>query len=126
MTTLVNGLLGGLAAGLLASAVAVWVGPASRSSRARTVAGAGGYGAVAGAVLVALELFVLGLLGVPPTRGEALAVAVGWSALLLALTAAVRATRSDGSGWPPLRALVAFHVVYGLLLGAWIRLTWIT
>jgi hypothetical protein len=142
VTTLLNGLLGGLFAGVLAAVVvrivagessataavlARTVGPRRAASRWWVVAAWLSYGSLAGGALVALELFVLGLLGVPPSTAESLGVAVAWSALLFGLASAVLGvafslsfvrSRLDG--------LVGYHLGYGLGLGLWIRLTWIT
>ena len=129
MTTLLNGLLGGGAAGLVA-ALAV---QAMASSDARPSALAGvADGALAGLGFVAVELSVAGVLGVPPSLGEALGAAVGWSALLcLGLLASRRLPRSGGANGgvpvvPAARLLIAYHLAFGVGLGLWVRLTWIT
>ncbi len=70
-----------------------------------------------------LELYALRLLGVPPATGEALGVAVGWSALLFVI--AVVALRGRLSR-PSLAELFAYHLAFGVGFGVWIRLTWIT
>lgn len=141
MTTPVNGLIGGLVVGLLAAGatnvvageppvarrlLAVVRGedrPAGRAGTALQVV----YGGVAGAVLVLLELFVLGVLSVPPALGESLAVGVAWSGVLFVVAVvAARATLGSSSAPSAVRGLLAYHLVYGVGLGLWIRLTWIT
>lgn len=138
MTTVLNGLLGGLIAGAAATAAA---GLVARESSDDTAALGGVaasrwgraalgllYGSVGGGALVALELFVLGALGVPPTVGEALGVALAWSGALFLTAVAVRRAVRDG-GLDRTAAgsgLLAYHLAYGACLGVWIRLTWIT
>lgn len=142
MTTLLNGLLGGLLVGIVASlavemvgdgryAVSAMlgvlfdegVGTARPGRMATTIL----YGTVAGIALVALELSVLRVVGVPPTPIEAYGLAVAWGVVLLAVFAAgyrfVFRLRFDRD---VLVELLLFHVVYGLGLGVWIRMTWIT
>jgi len=134
MTTLLNGLLGGLVVGVVATLAAqvagVLLGGADgprRASRSREIAAQVAYGVFAGLALVALELFVLGLIAIPPTVAEAFGVAVGWSAVLLvALLVARRVGGTLPFGRPRLAELLAYHLVYGVALGGWIRLTWIT
>lgn len=141
MTTVPNGLIGGLVAAVVAATVTRAAADSSATSEALAAVLGGdvatsrwwgfpsqlGYGTVAGGVLVALELSVLGALAVPPATGEALAVAVGWSAVLFFAAVAVR---RFGLSLPldrsALLELSGFHLVYGLGLGVWIRLTWIT
>lgn len=142
MTTLLNGLLGGLLVGIV-STVAVEIvggrrtpvaamldvvqGEDGGTARAVRVATTVLYGTVGGLVLVALELYVLGVVGVPPAPLEAYGLAVGWGAVLLAvLAAAYRVAFRLQFDRDVLVALVLFHAVYGLGLGIWIRLTWIT
>lgn len=140
MTTVLNGVLGGLLVGLVAglvtqlidgdpSATAVAlkraVGTRAASSRLVELVTQMGYGCLAGGILLALELYVLGLLAVPPAISEALAVAVVWSALLLGTVLAVWRIAASLSS-TQLRELFVYHLVYGLGLGLWIRLTWIT
>ncbi|WP_254838604.1 hypothetical protein [Natronomonas marina] len=140
MTTVLNGLLGGLLVGVLAATVtrsvdtepSAWAARTTDALGVRTVAarwldGATrvAYGGVGGGALVALELYVLGVLAVPPTVGEAFGMAVAWSALLFA----VRVLFARVGPSPDRSRLVAplvYHLVYGLGLGVWIRLTWIT
>lgn len=142
MTTLLNGLLGGLLVGIGAalavevvgdgrSAVSAMLGvlftegvATARSGRVATTVV---YGTVGGLVLVALELYVLGVLGVPPTPLEAYGPAVAWGAVLLVVLAAIyRFVFRLQFDRDVLVALVRFHAVYGLGLGIWIRMTWIT
>lgn len=142
MTTLINGLLGGLGAGLVAgvavhtmadepSATAVVlsraVDDATATSRGFALAARVAYGGLAGVGLLALELSVLGVLAVPPSVGEAFGAALGWSALLFVGRVLVwRAVPSLPEDRSPLVELLAYHLVFGLGLGLWIRLTWIT
>lgn len=141
MTTIINGLLGGavvaviaaLAAGLLgdrtqAPVTALDLSPGNgHASHWWSLLRALIYGSTAGGVLVALELSVLGMLAVPPTLAEAIITAVTWSVVLLAGMVALwhflPSRRTDRS---TLGRLVVFHLVYGLCLAVWIRLTWIT
>lgn len=139
MTTLLNGVLGGLLSGLIAGCVTWFVDsdPSAAMVRGRLnkagtsphwgeLPGLVVYGGLTGGILVALELYVLGLLAVPPAVGEALGVAIAWIALLFALWAVViRVGFSKSSEWS-LRALFVYHLVYGIGLGVWIRVTWIT
>lgn len=142
MTTLLNGLLGGLLVGVVAALVARLVGdaPAAMSRLVGTARGGDAprspwvglllsvlYGSVAGGVLVALELYVLGVLAVPPTAAEAFGVALAWSAVLFVAVAAVgRAAADLAEERSYLLELFVFHLVYGVGLGLWIRMTWIT
>lgn len=141
MTTLLNGLLGGLLTGLVAG-FAIRLVDSDPSATARILQGLAGdatttprwselagqvlYGGLAGGTLLALELFVLGVLAVPPALGEALGAAVAWSALLFVLWAVVLRVGLSISSEPYLRALFVYHLVYGIGLGIWIRATWIT
>jgi hypothetical protein len=141
MTTILNGALGGLLVGLVAGAVGQFgaagppapaavltraVGTRRSSARWLTAAVHLVYGAFAGGLLVALELYVLDVLGVPPSLADALGVAVVWALLLLAVTVGLQRALSPPSSDRPIRDLVIYHLVYGVGLGAWIRLTWIT
>ncbi|GAB3417016.1 hypothetical protein GCM10027435_15220 [Haloparvum alkalitolerans] len=143
MTTLLNGLLGGFAAGIVATIAVRAVVARTVTSRAgvsvegpRSIPLGVAYGALAGLGFVAGELYVAGALGVPPSFGEALAAAAVWSALLcLGLLAIGRLLRSGGADGgvdggvpvvPPARLLVAYHLAFAVGLGVWIRLTWIT
>jgi hypothetical protein len=141
VTTLLNGLLGGLLIGLVAGFVTRFVendpsatamilnrliGDSTTTSRWWELVGHVLYGGFAGGVLVALELFAFGVLAVPPALGEALGVAIAWSALLFVLWAVVLRVGSSLPAGSSLRALVVYHLVYGIGLGLWIRVTWIT
>lgn len=140
MTTLFNGVLGGAFAALVASVAAAFLGGASplpplrraateaveRRRRGLDTLVAVAYGTVAGGALVGLELSALDLLAVPPSRAAALGLAVGWS--LLVCGAALLVWRRTGperlaDRWS---GVVAFHLAFGLALGVWIRLTWVT
>lgn len=142
MTTLLNGVLGGAVVGALAAVATGVVGTRAGAGRGDATASehgpvAGGrwrfglllvvYGSGLGGALVALELYALGVLGVPPTLVEAFAVALAWSALVFG---AVVVGWRVGSGTPLTRTrrqlILVYHLGYGLGLGAWIRLTWIT
>jgi len=138
MTTLLNGLLGGFAAALVATvllrlldadSLVVAVNGAEDTALDEGVIGnfvvPQLYGTVAGGALVALELRVLDVLSVPPGGGVALALALGWGAVLGALLAVL--SRIWSAATPQsYRTLVLFHLSYGLALGLWIRITWIT
>jgi len=141
MTTLVNGLLGGALAALLATAGASLVpsapSDASPNPRGRTEPSRSShwlpplvgvlYGSTAGGLLVALERSVLGLLAVPPTLEAALGVAVGWSALLFVLSVpGRRVLRGHLRERVDVATLLVYHLLYGVGLGLWVRLTWIT
>lgn len=141
MTTILNGLLGGLLTGLVAGVVTQLVtddpsataealkgrlGNRVATSRWGEFAVQLSYGGLAGGVLVALELYVLGMLAVPPTIGEALGIAVTWSALLFGTQVVFWRVVSSPLDRSHLVELLAYHLVYGLGLGAWIRMTWIT
>lgn len=141
MTTILNGLVGGLVAGLIAGVAAQFArndgmlsavvdttdGRGTSIARGIALLLSAVYGSIAGTTLVAIELVVLGLLGVPPALGEALAVALGWSIVLLGVVlVAVRLTVSPQNARSHLPELVTYHAIYGLGLGIWIRFTWIT
>lgn len=142
MTTLLNGLLGGLIVGLVAAVAAERADDGRSATRAvvRSLAGDGtanslpvrllartAYGGVAGVALLALELYALGALGVPPSFGEAAAVAVAWSAVLFVVAFAVaRAAFDPRDGTTDVRGLLLYHLVFGLGFAVWIRTTWIT
>lgn len=142
MTTLLNGLLGGLLVGVAAtlavevvgegrSAVSAILGVLSPetagTARVWRITTAVLYGTIGGLALVAVELYALGVVGVPPTPLEAYGLAVAWAVLLLAAVAVayrfVFRLRFDRD---VLVDLLLFHAVYGLGLGLWIRMTWIT
>lgn len=133
MTTLLNGVLGGALAALVAVTVvtSLPVGPSPlrsrgddpRYHRGRTSLVAVGYGALAGGVGVAVALAGGGL-GVPPSRVVALGAALGWSVLLCGVvTVGWRLVAGSRDRW---RWLAAFHLVFGVALGVWVRLTWVT
>lgn len=142
MTTILNGLLGGLLIGVVAAVVTRFVAddPSASAVVLEGTLGAGTlpsrwrgfvirilYGGLAGGLLVALELFVLELLAVPPTTVEAFGVAVAWSALLFGVLSVGRQVASPRSiTRSHLGASLAYHLVYGLGLGLWLRMTWIT
>lgn len=142
MTTLLNGLLGGVVVGVLAAVATELVDdvPSATASRLGSVLGdparvsgwwefalRSGYGVAATLLLYTIELFVLGFLAVPPTRGESVALAAGWSAVLfVVLAVAYRIGLSRTSSQPYVRELLAYHLVYAVGLALWIRLTWIT
>lgn len=85
------------------------------------------YGSATGGTLVALDLFVFGMLGVPPTTVEALGLAVVWSAaLLLTVVVVSRFILENRLDRTSFLTLLAYHLLYGLGLGVWIRATWIT
>jgi hypothetical protein len=142
MTTPINGLLGGLVVGVVAAVATRLVAGESPATGAvaGNVLGADiassalvrsavrtCYGGLAGVALVALELYALGVLAVPPTLAEALGVAVAWSALLFGVVSVgwwVVASRSVARS--RLGELFVYHLVYGVGFGLWIRLTWTT
>lgn len=137
MTTILNGVLGGLLVGLVATAVTRIVGGESTTagggdsrgatSRVPDLAGRVLYGGLAGGLLVALELYVLHALAVPPAVGRTLVVAVAWSALLFGtLLVASRVGPTPPFDRSAPGELLTYHLVYGPGLGVWIRMTWIT
>lgn len=142
MTTILNGLVGGLLVGLLAAIVTQVVDSDSsatmvvlqrtvgaRFARSRwwTLGVQVFYGGLAGVIFIVLELFALQALAIPPTVGEAFSVAIGWSALLFVVwVVIVRVGLSHPKDRSLLAEVLAYHLVYGLGLGMWIRLTWIT
>ena len=136
MTTIVNGLLGGAIVGVVATLAAHLTsgkrgakatGTESTASRWSAYLSSVAYGSAAGGVLVALDLFVLGVLAVPPSLGEALTVAVAWSlALLVAALAVRRSVRGTRFERPKSGELLVYHLVLGFGLGLWVRTTWIT
>lgn len=135
MTTIRNRLLGGLLTGFVAgvvtqlvkndpSATAVVLKRIFGNRVAISRLGEGMvqlvYGGLAGGVLVALELFVLGMLAVPPTIGEALGIAVAWSALLFRyLVVFWWIDSSFPFDQSHLVELLVYHPAYGLGLGVW-------
>lgn len=141
MTTLLNGLLGGLLIGLVAGAATEMIdsdrsptatilhrltGRETAVSRWSELAIQTLYGSLAGGVLLTLELYVLNALTVPPTRVEALGVAVAWSAVLFVLWAIVFRVAFSRSSKSKLAPAFVYHLIYGVGLGFWIRPTWIT
>jgi hypothetical protein len=142
MTTVLNGLLGGGIVALLATVATRFVG--ERGVLGGEIPGVDGgdrlasspwastlllliYGSVLGGALVALELYVLGMLGVPPTLVEALVVTIPWSAIVFGVLVVLwRFGLRIPLDRSRLGKLLVFHLVYGPGLGAWIRLTWIT
>lgn len=142
MTTLLNGLLGGLLVGTVAAVAAQFVdaepsatatvlertvGTRVATSRRLEFAVRLLYGGLAGVVLVALELFALGVLAIPPSTGEAFGVSIAWSALLFGvLLVVLRLGDSLPFDRSHLVELLVYHLVYGLGFGVWIRMTWIT
>lgn len=142
MTTILNGILGGVIVGLLATLVTRVVGnrlgrdselesgsdstPLVESSRVLSGLLVG-YGSILGGVFVALELIVLGLIGVPPTLAEAFGAALRLSVIAFAAAFLLWRFGSGASLTQSRRTrLLVYHLVYGLGFGAWIRLTWIT
>lgn len=142
MTTLLNGLLGGLAAGVVAAvltravfrgsspSVGVFAG-VTGDERSRPWLWAAAvqvaYGGLSGVGFLALELGMFNLLGVPPSATDAFGVALAWGALLFVVAFVGAAVVA--SGMPDrrrVRILFVHHLAFGLGLGLWIRLTWIT
>ncbi|MFB6301053.1 MAG: hypothetical protein ABEH65_12425 [Halobacteriales archaeon] len=138
MTTILNGLLGGLLMGTIAATVTAFVageppviatisrravGPDRSSFRWIEFTAWMLYGGFAGGVLVALELFVLQFLAVPPTTVEAFGVVGVWSIFLFGILTACWRIGLFRSHFDE---LLVYHFVYGTGLGFWIRLTWIT
>lgn len=128
MSSIINGLLGGGLAGLVAVLVTAVVssGEPLLPGASRGVSAIAGvsYGVVAGGALVALELSVLNLLSVPPATGTVMAITLLWAGLLFFLT--VIAEVGLGRDRAGFTGLLVYHGLFGLALGAWIRLTWIT
>lgn len=139
MTTLLNGPIGGLIAGLgetLAPGIADGDRPAAsellgelfgeeaRSARPWRVAFLVLYGTIGSLHLVALELFALGAVGTPPSPLEAYDLAVGWGIVMLVVFPVYR-----GLGLQFYRDalvdLLVFLAVFGFGLGIWIRTPWI-
>lgn len=142
MTTLLNGLLGGLLVGIVATVAAEVVGDGrsavsatlgvlfdegARTARSWRIVSLVLYGTIGGLAFVALELYVLNAVAVPPTPVEAYGLAVAWGAVLLAVFAIVyRLLLRLQFDRDVAVELLVFHLVYGLGLGIWIRMTWIT
>jgi len=68
----------------------------------------------------------LGGLGVPPDPGEALLYSVAWSGLLVVVGLAVRAWAGRRRGLAGGPRLLLATLAVGVLLGLWVRVTWIT
>ena len=141
MTTVLNGLIGGLLAGVVAAGAARLVAADSADVPALAAAVLGDnaavsgwrglavevlYGCVAGGAFVAIELSVLDVLGVPPAAWDAVGTAAAWSTALFVVAVAVGYVRERSLDRPFAAELAAYHLAYGLCLGVWIRLTWIT
>lgn len=138
MTTPLNGAIGGLFAALLSAVVVRLLrmvarhGTAGLSMQRVRVRRVWAivlllYGLLAGATLVTLDSRIFGGLSVPPTTVEAIGVALAWSAVLGLVLAAV-GPHIWGTRVRQIRRIdiLGFHLMYGLTLGIWIRLTWIT
>lgn len=93
MTTLLGGLVVGLLAGVALQlldddpsaatvVLARLVDDRTATSRGPELAAAVAYGGLAGLALLALELYALGVLAVPPSFAEAFGVALAWAAVL--------------------------------------------
>ena len=138
MTTVANGVIGGLLGGLLAVRLTRLtvgsrvdpVGTADAASDAgqwrrwRSIAAVTVYGGLAGGAMVAIELYSLGVLGVPPSLVEAYTIAVAWGAVLCG--AVLGLGRFATNRVVTARQTVVFHVLYAVWLGGWIRFTWLT
>lgn len=140
VTTVLNGLLGGLVAGAVAVvALRIAAGPQSLLASVRgdtsdlgTVDRVVGvlaelvYAAVVGGLFVALERYVLDTLAVPPRGDRVLWLTLGWAVALFLVGTVVWRLGGDRSLLRgPYRDLLSFHLTYALVLAAWIRLTWI-
>lgn len=135
MTTLINGVLGGLAAGAVAAIVIHLRGgdrpfeaPGRENDTAvrwRVLQATLGYGAVAGFAFMLLELYVVGWLSVPPTAFEAFVAAGLWAGVMLAVST-VASFVGEGHELGGFRRLLVFHLVFAVVFGVWTRVTWIT
>lgn len=135
MTTLINGVLGGLIASAVAGIAIHLLGgdrpfevPGEEDTtkvRFRVLQATLGYGAIAGLGFMIGELYFVNGLGVPPSAVEAFAAAGLWGAVMLAVSAlaAFVSEREELGGF---RRLLVFHLVFAVAFGAWIRITWIT
>jgi hypothetical protein len=135
VTTLINGVLGGLIASAAAAmALHVLGGPRpfevageenATTVRWRILQATLGYGAIAGLGFMTVELYVVGWLSVPPTAVEAFAAAGLWAGLMFAVSAfaSLVGERPELGGF---RRLLVFHLVFGVVFGIWVRMTWIT
>lgn len=85
------------------------------------------YGALVTVTLHTLETRFVGLIAIPPTTAEAVGFTLAWSATLGLVIAAVGPLlRWPGTGRLRRLDVLGFHLGYGLLLGSWVRLTWLT
>lgn len=134
MTTLINGVLGGLIASAVAGIVIhvlggdrpfVVPGDETTTVRFRMLQATLGYGAVAGLGFMVVELYVANALGVPPTVVEAFVAAGLWGAVMLAVSA-LASLVGEKQAFGDFRRLLVFHLVFAVAFGAWIRITWIT
>lgn len=135
MSTLINGVLGGLIASAVAGIVIHVLGgdrpfevqgeENTSKVRWRVLQATLGYGAVAGLGFMIVELYVVNGLGVPPTVVEAFAAAGLWGAVMLAVSALASfvGEKQELGGF---QRLLVFHLVFAVAFGAWIRITWIT
>lgn len=142
MTTILNGLLGGLLVGFVAAVVtqAVAGTPSATAGALEQLFGDTGkrsrwwevtvqviYGGLAGAGLLIIELHALQRIAIPPSTGEALGIPIIWSMLLLlVLTIIWKSIDSLALDRSSLLELLTYHLVYGVCFGVWIRMTWIT
>lgn len=85
------------------------------------------YGLLASVVLFAVDARFFDVLSVPPMITDAVGIAVGWSMLLgviLATAWPYLPNRMVGPAKP--LDILGFHLAYGVILGVWIRVTWLT
>ncbi|MEF8808613.1 hypothetical protein [Natronomonas sp.] len=135
MTTLINGVLGGIIASAVAAiALHVLGGPRpfevpgeenTTTVRWRVLQATLGYGAIAGLGFMIVELYVVDWLSVPPTAVEAFAAAGLWAGLMFAMSA-LASLVGEGQELGGFRRLLLFHLVFGVVFGIWVRMTWIT
>lgn len=134
MTTLINGVLGGLIASAVAAIAIHAIGgprpfevPGEDATRVRwrVLQATLGYGAIAGLGFMVIELYVVGLLGIPPTFVEAFAAAGLWATVMLVVST-LASYVSEKHVLGGVRRLLVFHLVFALAFGLWIRVTWIT
>jgi hypothetical protein len=134
MTTLINGVLGGLIASAVAAiAIHVLGGPRpfevpgedATRVRWRVLQATLGYGAIAGLGFMLIELYVVNALGVPPTAVEAFVAAGLWTAVMLAVSA-LASSIGEKHVLGGARRLLVFHLLFAVAFGLWIRVTWIT
>jgi len=139
VTTLLNGLLGGVLAGVVTAAGVALVGEGpsltARSlaryrggdpsaDRAAAVAAHVAYAGAAGLGLAAVELHVLDLWSGPVPFAAAVPVGVAWTAALAGLTVAWWAAVGESVDAGLLTRVFVSHLALGVLLGAWVGLTW--